>query len=232
MKAIRYPLCGLIFTLFSAVTAAADNQLSPEEQSQGWQLLFDGSSLSQWRNYQQDGLSPLWEVDNGAMKLSAGGGGDILSKTSYGDFDLKLEWKIAQGGNSGILILVDEDGKFIYSHAPEIQILDNERHSDSKIDSHRSGSLYDMVAAHPSAFKPAGQWNQVRIRLQDDLLQVWQNKVMTTTLVLGSSTWDTLLANSKFANWQGFAKARSGHIGLQDHGDTVWFKSIKIKALD
>jgi hypothetical protein len=232
MKAAILILPTLLLSLFSATIQAIDNQLSQQEQADGWQLLFDGSDLSQWRNFKQQELNPGWKAENGAIKLSVPGAGDILTKASYRNFDLKLEWKIAEGGNSGIFILVDELGQQIYSHAPEIQILDNERHSDNKIDSHRSGSLYDMVAAHQSAFKSAGEWNQVRIRLQDDFLQIWQNDVQTTSIVIGSSTWDTLLSNSKFASWQGFAKAKQGHLGLQDHGDTVWFKNIKIKELN
>ena len=232
MKAAILIIPTFLLSLFSTTIQATDNQLSQQEQAEGWQLLFDGSDLSQWRNFKQPELNPGWKAENGALKLSTPGAGDILTKASYSNFDLLLEWKIAEGGNSGILIMVDELGQYIYSHAPEIQILDNERHSDNKIDSHRSGSLYDMVAAHNSSFKPAGEWNQVRIRLKDDFLQIWQNDVNTTSIVIGSSTWDKLLAASKFASWVGFGDVKKGHIGLQDHGDTVWFKNIKIKELN
>ncbi|WP_340679518.1 DUF1080 domain-containing protein [Paraglaciecola sp.] len=223
---------GLWLAMCGNSSFADENQLSPTEKSTGWQLLFDGSDLSQWRNFKQENLNSGWTACNGTLKLSTSGAGDILTKASYHNFDLALEWKIAEGGNSGIFILVDELGQNIYSHAPEIQILDNQRHSDNKIDSHRSGSLYDMVAADQSAFKPAGEWNQVHIRLKDNFLQIWQNGVNTTSIVIGSSTWNTLLASSKFASWQGFAQGKKGHIGLQDHGDTVWFKNIKIRELN
>lgn len=212
--------------------SASDNQLSAAEKAGGWQLLFNGENMSQWRNFKRDDLNPAWVVRDGAMHLGAKGGGDILTRASYGDFELKLEWKISAGGNSGIFVLADEQGEYIYSNAPEVQILDNEEHPDNKLDSHRSGSLYDLVASHPSSHKKAGQWNQVRIRLTNELLQVWQNDVMTTNLVLGSSTWNKLVAASKFADWSGFGKAREGRIGLQDHGDKVWFKNIKIRELD
>jgi hypothetical protein len=222
----------LLFTLWSAACVAADNQLTSAEREQGWTLLFNGQDLNQWRNFKQASLNPGWQIDEGAIYLSAGGSGDILSQASYTNFELQLDWRIAEGGNSGVFILVDESGQYIYSHAPEIQILDNAKHSDNKIDSHRSGSLYDMVSAHPSSFKPAGEWNQLRIRLDDGFLQVWQNNVCTTAIVLGSSTWEKLVAASKFATWPGFAAKRSGHIGLQDHGDKVWFKNIKIRELN
>jgi len=232
MKLALTTLFLMLCSLLNLACAATDNQLSASEREQGWTLLFNGQDLSQWRNFKHDALHSGWQINEGAMHLSAGGAGDILSRASYRDFELQLEWKIAEGGNSGIFILVDESGQYIYSHAPEVQILDNAKHSDNKIDSHRSGSLYDMVAAHPSSFKPAGQWNQVRIKLQDDLLQVWQNQVCTTSIVLGSSTWQKLVAASKFATWPGFGEQRSGHIGLQDHGDKVWFKNIKIRELN
>ncbi len=211
---------------------AGNNSLTDEEASEGWQLLFNGEDLSQWRNFKSDALNDKWVVEDGAMTLTGKGGGDILTRQAYKNFDLRLEWKISEGGNSGIFLLVDEEGKQIYSHAPEIQILDNERHSDRKIDSHRSGSLYDMIAAHPSSYKPAGEWNQVRILFRDRFLQVWQNNVMTVNIYMDTTTWDTLVKASKFRRWKGFAEADSGHIGLQDHGDRVSFKNISIRELD
>ena len=126
---------------------------------------------------------------------------------------------------------VNETGNTIYAQAPEIQILDNERHPDNKLPSHRSGSLYDMIASPPASHKIAGQWNQLTIRLQQDQLNVWQNGVQTAAIKIGDSRWQQLLSTSKFATWPGFAATKKGHIGLQDHGDTVWFKNIKIKEL-
>ncbi|WP_105190107.1 3-keto-disaccharide hydrolase [Pseudoalteromonas sp. T1lg48] len=225
----------LVLALASSACAsgvwAKDNQLTAQEQEAGWQLLFDGNDMSQWRNFKSDGLNKQWQVEDGAMTLTASGGGDILTKKSYDDFELQLQWKIAKKGNSGIFVLVDEKGSAIYSHAPEIQILDNQEHPDNKIDSHLAGSIYDLFAAPSSAHKVAGQWNDVRIRLRDNHLEVWQNGVSTTSIVIGSTTWNALVENSKFATWQGFAQGQGGHIGLQDHGDRVWFKNIKIKEL-
>jgi len=217
--------------------ALADNTLTPKEEKQCWQLLFDGNDMGQWRNFKKEGLNPEWVVEDGTMKLTGEEGGDILTRKTYRNFDLKLEWNISEGGNSGIFILVDEEGERIYSHAPEIQILDNEKHSDRALDSHRSGSLYDMMASHPSSHKPAGEWNKVRIRFVDGFLQVWQNRVQTVTITIGNSTWNTLFQNSKFgdasnSDFDGYAKSTSGHIGLQDHGDPVAFKNIMIRELD
>ena len=229
LKHLRFTALALALNA-APIALASDNQLNDAEQKAGWQLLFNGKDMSSWRNFKSQSLSEKWQIKDGAMVLSAGGG-DILTKQRYGDFELQLEWKISAAGNSGIFFMADETGKAIYSHAPEIQILDNQAHSDNKIDSHLSGSLYDLVASPVSSHKPAGEWNQVRIRLQDKHLEVWQNGICTTSIVIGSSTWNTLVANSKFATWQGFAGSAVGHIGLQDHGDTVWFKNLKIRAL-
>ncbi len=215
-----------------ASIAGEPNSLSQAEIDDGWTLLFDGETMGEWRNYGSDGLGDGWKVADGTMMLAATGAGDIVTRESYTNFDLVLDWRIAEGGNSGIFVRVSEGEMPIYHRAPEIQILDNERHSDREIDSHRSGSLYDLVASHPSSQKPQGEWNTVRIRLQDDLLIIWQNGVPTASVVIGSTTWDTLVANSKFADWQGFGTSPAGRIGLQDHGDTVWFRNLKIRELE
>lgn len=226
-------LMGPMLLLVAHISMADEhNQLSRAEAEAGWVLLFDGEDMSEWRNYGATDLDDGWRVQDGTMMLAAKGAGDIVTRKSYADFELQLDWRIAERGNSGIFILVDESEMPIYHNAPEIQILDNERHSDREIDSHRSGSLYDLVAAHPSSQKPQGEWNTMSIRLQDGLLDIRQNGVPTATIVIGSTTWDTLVANSKFADWEGFGASPAGRIGLQDHGDTVWFRNLKIREMD
>ncbi len=233
MKLITLALTGafLLSGGYFAEQPVSDNSLSETEKAQGWQLLFNGKDMSQWRNFKKPDLNSKWIVENGTMKLTGKGGGDILTKKSYENFDLKLEWNISNAGNSGIFIMADETGEKIYSHAPEVQILDNERHHDNKIDSHLSGSIYDMIASPKDSHKPAGQWNQVRILLNNKALKVWQNNVKTVDIIIGSDEWQSLLANSKFKDWQGYSLTDVGHIGLQDHSDPVSFKNIKIKAL-
>lgn len=228
----------LLFTGFTAVVlftsslvSAQDNHLSEQEISQGWELLFNGKDMSKWRNFKQFELSDKWVVNDGEMQLSDKGAGDILTKQSYQNFDLRLDWKISKTGNSGIFIMADELGKQIYSHAPEIQILDNERHPDNKHSTRLSGSLYDMIASPIDSQRVAGQWNQVRILVKNKTLTVWQNNVLTVEVEIGGDEWQKLVHTSKFKNWQGFAVNTSGHIGLQDHGDPVAFKNIKIKKL-
>jgi hypothetical protein len=211
------------------VALAKENGLSEAERTQGFELLFNGLDMSQWRNYQKDNVHEKWIVNDGAMVLTGKGAGDLITRNKYRDFDLRLEWKISEGGNSGIFILADEEARIIYLHAPEIQILDNERHRDNKKADHLSGSLYDMIAAPAASHREAGQWNQLRILIQDKELTIWQNSVVTAEIKIGSERWRRLIAKSKFKKWEGFGENTEGHIGLQDHGDRVSFRNIKIR---
>ena len=124
-----------LFLLSSVVTTtlAQDKTLSTQEKAEGWSLLFDGKTMSHWRNFKQQGLNDSWVIDSGAMKLTKAGAGDIITKDKYSDFEFTIDWKISEGGNSGILLLADEQGDHVYSHAPEVQILDNEKAHDNKI---------------------------------------------------------------------------------------------------
>jgi hypothetical protein len=222
---------GLLLSTLVMTSFAADNQLSKQEKEDGWQLLFNGKDMSQWRNFKQDGINPKWRIDQSSIYLSEGGGGDLLTKHAYQNFELTVEWKISKAGNSGIFVLADELGSQIYSHAIEVQIIDNQRHADNKIDSHLSGSLYDIVASPKAAHRAAGEWNKVDIRMHDHRLTVWQNGIETADVTVGSDEWNRLIANSKFSSWAGFAQGSKGHIGLQDHSDPVWFKNIKLREL-
>ena len=221
-----------LFCLVSfATTELQDNTLSEKEITEGWKLLFNGKDMSRWRNFKKQTINPKWQVVENSMSLNSRGGGDLISKKQYENFEFKLEWKISKNGNSGIFILADEKGKKVYSHAPEIQVLDNEGHRDKKTASHRSGSLYDMIAAPAASQKKAGEWNKLRILLDKRHLQVWQNEVKTIDIVIGSEKWNKALAGSKFKDWKGFAKNNKGHLGLQDHGNVVFYKNLKIREI-
>ena len=224
-------LTGACTQTTSGSLSEIDNHLSAVEKAEGWRLLFDGKSLDQWRNFKQNDIAQQWQVVNGELQLVRQGGGDLISQQQYKNFELKLDWRISEGGNSGIFIMADEKGDYIFSHAVEVQILDNERHPDNKIDSHLSGSIYDLIPAPVASHKPAGQWNHVHIKLLERHLQVWQNQIKTADIVIGSDTWNGKVAKSKFATWPGFGESFVGHIGLQDHGDQVSFKNIKVKEI-
>lgn len=211
--------------------AAADNTLTEQERASGWHLLFDGKTLDGWRNYQREDIRQQWIVQDGMMILDGRGGGDLISRKQYQNFDLKLDWKISEGGNSGIFFYADETPERIYHNAPEVQLLDNERHPDRRLENHRSGSLYDLIAAPSASHKLAGEWNSLRIRVENRHLQVWQNEVLTTDILMGSEQWNTIVAGSKFSAWPGFGKNTSGHIGIQDHGNKVFLRNFRIKEL-
>ena len=222
------------------------NTLSGKEKRQGFELLFDGENTDGWRGYRKDHFPAKWIVDEGAIRCQASGmgeagakeGGDIIFEQNYSNFHLKLEWKIAEGGNSGIFYFGREDHEFgaIWQAAPEMQVLDNAKHPDAKLgrDGNRqSGSLYDIIPATPQNFKGAGEWNKVEIIHMDGHVSHIMNGETVVEYYLGTPEWDEMVAASKFPKYNpDWAKMpKEGNIGLQDHGDDVWFRSIKIKKL-
>lgn len=226
--------------------AAAPNTLTEQEKEDGWMLLFDGENVDQWKGYCKDGFPEQgWKVVDGTIhcmasgKGEAGGGGDIITKEAYGDFELSLEWKLEEGGNSGIFYLAREkcgdDDQPIWQSAPEMQILDNEKHPDARLgkDGNRqAGSLYDLIPAKPQNAKPAGEWNQVNILVYQGTVVHTQNGENVVEYHLWTDKWKDMVANSKFSEYEDFIDvAEEGHIGLQDHGNDVWFRNIKIKKL-
>jgi hypothetical protein len=221
-------------------TTAAMNQhnaITPAEQEAGWQLLFDGNSAAEhWRGYQKEELPAAWQVQDGNLTLE-GKGGDIITKEQYKDFELALEWKIAEGGNSGIFFHVVEDPKHrtVYMTGPEMQILDDERHPDAKQgkDGNRTaGANYDLIPPSANVVKPAGtDFNSVRLIVKDGNVQQWMNGVKVVEYTLGSPEWEEMVKNSKFNSMPDYGRGGQGHIALQDHGDKVWFRNIKIRRL-
>ncbi|MGB0775450.1 MAG: 3-keto-disaccharide hydrolase, partial [Akkermansiaceae bacterium] len=159
------------------------------------------------------------------------GGGDIITDAQYGNYELRLQWKIAEGANSGIFVGVREVNGAIYFSGVEMQILDNEKHPDAKHEKHVSGSCYGLIKPPAGAAKKAGEWNDVRIVSQDGHYQFFLNGVKTADFKIDSVEFVDLIANSKFKQWPHFARYRKGHIGFQDHGDQVSFKNIRIKEL-
>jgi hypothetical protein len=217
------------------------NQLTEQEIAEGWQLLFDGSSTDGWSTYGQDTIGAAWKVSEGLLYLDASqkndwqtvGGGDIITDQEFDDFHLKLEWKIAENGNSGIMFHVQEDFQFPYPWltGPEMQILHNEGHPDGKIEKHRAGDLYDLVACSEESVAPVGEWNLAEIIIENETLTFKLNSVTVVQTILWDDSWKALIAGSKFKDMPSFGTFKSGKIALQDHGDDVWFRNIKIRRL-
>lgn len=233
----------LLAACSSSKPTTMNQQASHAAQSgNNWQPLFDGKEIKGWHTYGGTGVGKAWRVDGGAIhfdpaaKKSLGQkeGGDLVSDEAYENFHLSLDWKIAPNANSGVIFLVQDDpGKYnaTYLTGPEMQVVDNEGHPDGKIYKHKAGDLYDLVASSKQAQKPVGEWNHAEIILNKGKLELKLNGVQTVATSLWDDNWNSLVAGSKFKDWQAFAKNRSGHIALQDHGDAVWFKDIKIKRL-
>lgn len=220
----------------SSATMEQNNILTEAEKAAGWELLFDGESIDQWRGFKKDSVPEAWQVQEGALVLTGKGGGDILTKEQYEDFELMLDWKIIEGGNSGIFFHVQEgDYKTVWQTGPEMQILDDERHPDAKQGKNgnrTAGSNYDLIAPSAKAVKPAGSdFNRVRLVVNDSNVQHWLNGVKVVEYQLGSPEWEEMVKNSKFANMPDYGRTGKGHIVLQDHGDKVWFRNIKIRRL-
>ncbi len=219
------------------------NVLTPWEKSEGWELLFDGTTTAGWKNYGKETIGSSWKVEDGALYLDteineegksvSPDGGDIVTSGEYEDFELVLDWKISSCGNSGIFFSVIESPEYnvAYLTGPEIQILDNTCHPDARFETHRAGDLYDMLACKFVTVRPAGQWNQVRIYKKDGKVEQWLNGRKVVEYEMFTEEWKEMVANSKFKNWEGFGKAKIGKIALQDHGDKVWFRNIKIRRL-
>jgi hypothetical protein len=195
-----------------------------------------------WRSYGKQTFPAGWVIEDGAIKClgsgkgEAGQGGDIITKEKFGNFELTLEWKISEGGNSGIFYLAQEiEGDPIWKSSPEMQVLDNAKHPDSKmgVDGNRqAGSLYDLIPAKPQNAKPAGEWNTVKIMVYKGTVVHYQNGAQVLEYHLWTDDWKKMCANSKFKDYTNFVNtAVEGYIGLQDHGDDVWYRNIKIKKL-
>jgi hypothetical protein len=214
---------------------------SPPQPQEEWIVLFDGSTMDAWRGYKMEGVPDTWKIENGAMVFSpaekpAAENHNLVTKEDFKNFVLSLEWRISEGGNSGIFWGVQEDPWYNepYQTGPEIQVLDDERHPDAKNGTtHQAGALYDMVAPSKSVVRPAGEWNlcEITVDYNSKRGSVRLNGTEIVTFPLGNEAWDAMVAGSKFNGWKGFGEFHTGKIGLQDHGDVVAYRNIKIKPL-
>ena len=195
-----------------------------------WRSLFDGQTVGGWRGYRSSSPPAGWRVVEGTL-VREGRGGDIMTADTFENFELALEWKVAPGGNSGIFYRVTERADATYETGPEMQVLDDERHRDGQSRLTSAGALYGLYPAQSGVVKPAGEWNAARIVMNRGRVEHWLNGVKTAEAAIGSDDWNHRVANSKFREWPGFGKASRGHIALQDHGDWVAYRNIRIRVL-
>lgn len=227
---------GTLAMLFAASTgSAADNALTESEKRAGWKMLFDGTDTKAWRNYKKDSLSDGWVVKDGALTWAKKGAGDIVTKDEYDSFELSLEYNISKGGNSGIMFHVQETEGAPWQTGPEIQVQDNVDGHDPQ----KSGWLYQLYEPKPDwatgqkvdATRPAGQWNQLQIRITPANCEINMNGIRYAIFQKGSAEWNEKVAKSKFKAFPNFGKPTTGHICLQDHGNLVAYRNIKIRKL-
>ncbi len=228
----------------------APNTLSAAERAAGWRLLFDGKTLTGWRGLGYDSVPTAhWRVVNGSIEKIASGkvpkmpdgqpahGGDLMTTQSFHDFELRFDWKVTDSANSGVKYNVSEE--FSLAHASnhaalgfEYQVLDDSLSDDNKLPSHLAGALYDLIAPNGAKrLMPVGQWNTSRIVFRGRHGEHWLNGSKIVDFYLGTPYMDSLIAKSKYHTIPGFADRRDGHIILQDHGDEVFYRDIKIREL-
>ncbi|QDV62859.1 3-keto-disaccharide hydrolase [Crateriforma conspicua] len=216
--------CLFALAFFSFTTAFGESTATKS----GWTVLFDGANTDAFRNYQSDTISSGWKIQDDALVRAEKGAGDIITKEKFGAFELELEYKISPEGNSGVMFHVTEDNPKPWQSGPEIQVQDNTAGHDPQ----KAGWLYQLYKADVDATKPAGQWNKLRILITPEKCAHYVNGVKYFEYVKGSDDWDQRVAKSKFSKFEGFGEATSGHIALQDHGDEVAYRNIRVRKFD
>lgn len=215
------------------------NTLTQKEKNNGWVLLFDGKSTKGWHTYNKNSVTKNWAVVDGTLvmdpKLKDNDNfGDIVANNEYENYKFTADWKISEGGNSGIIFDIKEDPKFhdTYNTGAEMQVLDNIKAGDNKKENHLAGLLYDMSGnAALSKPKLVGEWNQARFIQNKGHLTFYFNGIKTLDVQEGSEEWKNMVANSKFKTWPDFMTSPNGKIAFQDHGHEVAFRNVKIKIL-
>jgi hypothetical protein len=204
--------------------------LSPQEAASGWRLLFDGRTTAGWRGFRRADMPAGWQVVDGALTRIAEGA-DIVTTDQFGNFELALEWNVAPGGNSGVMYRVSEDVAESYESGPEMQVLDDARHADGKSRLTAAGSLFALYPSPEGVVRPAGEWNAARVVANGNHVEHWLNGVKVVECEIESPDWEARVRASKFRQWPSFGRARTGHIALQDHGDRVAYRNVKIREL-
>lgn len=227
---MRSLLLALMAPSLNPAQAPSPSPLTDDEKAQGWRLLFDGKTTAGWRGFKQKDCPAGWGVVEGTLRRIAPGG-DIVTEEEFESFELSLDWRVEKGGNSGIFFGVTEDHDNVWETGPEYQILDNAGHKDGVDAKTSAGANYALHAPAKDLSRPAGEWNQARIRVDGTKVEHWMNGVKLLEYELGSPEWRALVAASKFGKMPDYGTRRRGRIALQDHGDAVEYRNIKIRTL-
>lgn len=236
--------CGDSASSATSSETSPEPAAAPEKETMAepgaWVELFNGSDFTGWHTYGKEGVGAAWKIADGAIYLDVAnkdgwqteGGGDIVTDEDYANYELELEWKIGKNGNSGIIYNITENGyDYPWLTGPEMQVLDNDGHADGKIKTHRAGDLYDFISVAEENVKPVGEWNKVKLVVTDGKVEHWLNGKKQVEYVNKGEEWNAMIAKSKFKDFDAFGQSTSGKISLQDHGDAVWFRRIRIREL-
>ncbi len=244
-KASFFILCFVSCIFYACSTSKGQsvsgqaNMLTQKEKKNGWILLFDGKTTTGWHTYNKNLVTNNWKVVDGALVMdprlkNRENSGDIVTNDEYENYEFETDWKISEGGNSGIIFNIKEDPKFrdTYNTGAEMQVLDNIKAGDNKKENHLAGLLYDMAGtAALSKPKPVGEWNHARIIQNNGHLTFYFNGIKTLDVQQGTEEWKNMVANSKFKTWTNFMTSPKGKIAFQDHGHEVAFRNVKIRKL-
>jgi hypothetical protein len=228
----------MLFGLAGNAYSQNDNSLSDEEKQYGWRLLFDGKSTDGWRGYKSKTVPESWRIENGSLLARRAEGrstGDIITTNQFDNFELRLQWKMTKGNNSGVIYRATEEQDQVWQSGPEYQILDNTSHPDGLNTLASAGACYAVFAPAKDATKPLGEWNETRILARGKHVEHWLNGEKLVEYNVDSKRWNAHVKTSKFfptaygqGNW---GQAPKGHIGLQDYGGAIEFRNIKIRPL-
>ncbi|HJU44334.1 MAG TPA: DUF1080 domain-containing protein [Vicinamibacterales bacterium] len=227
MKRLVFAVLLIVATTVNAQTPS----LTAKEKAEGWKLLFDGKSLAGWRSYQATTPPSGWRAINGEL-VREGDGGDLMTAEQYGDFDLRFEWKVTENGNSGVIYRIATTEEFPWQTGPEYQILHNAGHRDGKNPMTSAASNYAVNPPTRDLTRPVGEWNEGRIVARGNVIEHWLNGQKLVEYEIGSADWEARVKASKFAKLKDYGRIKRGYIALQDHGNLVYYRNIKIRSLD
>ena len=236
MPAMKRLIAVTLLALGTTVNAQMPS-LTAKEKAEGWKLLFDGKSLAGWRGYKTETAPTGWRAANGELSR-VGEGGDLMTAEQFDNFELRLEWKITEGGNSGIIYRISPEPDatagpppFTYSSGPEFQILHNAGHKDGANPLTSAGSNYAVNPPIKDVTRPVGEWNEARLIANGNHVEHWMNGVKLLEYEIDSADWLARVKASKFAKMPWYGRAKRGYIALQDHGNLVTYRNVKIRPL-
>lgn len=195
-----------------------------------WVSLFDGKAITHWRGFKMATVPDGWRVVDGTI-TRVGDGTDLVSREQYRNFEFEFEWKVPPAGNSGIMFRVTEELDRTYHSGPEFQVLDNSRHADGKNPLTSAGANYALHAPVKDVTRPVGEWNQGRLVVNGNDVQHWLNGTKVVEYTLGTAEWNAMVKDSKFNEWPRYGRETSGHLVIQDHGDRVQFRNLRVRRL-